>query len=102
MVTTDFIVMLIFSIVLGTSIICLLIFGVCAILIEHDKFFFGVMMACTLFTSILFAIAYRWTCEEYQRAIPQNQAEILRQKISDDEKEYQKFLIDHFELKESE
>jgi len=40
--------------------------------------------------------------KEYKRAIPENQVKILRQKIFDAEKEYQKYLIDHPELKEIE
>jgi hypothetical protein len=50
----------------------------------------------------LSGIVFYGASEEYNNAKPQNQVKILKQKISDAEKEYQKYLIDHPELKAKE
>ena len=69
---------------------------------EYDfSFFFG-MVCGFLFLSGVSALIFYEAYKEYQNAIPQNQVKILKQKISDAEKELQKYLIDHPELEAEE
>ena len=102
MITADFIFILFFAIVIGTGAVCILAYGIYSAVTEYDigffiGMFFGFLCLSTL-SGLVFYVAY----DEYQDAKPQNQVKILRQKIFDAEKEYQKYLIDHPELKEVE
>lgn len=100
MITADFIFMLFIAIVLGVFALCLLTYGTYQFFTEEDVGFCVGMFFVFLYFSALSGLAFYVAYEEYQEAIPQNQVKILRQKISDAEKELQKYLIDHPELKE--
>ena len=58
------------------------------------------MIVTFLCLSVLSGVLFNESYKKYKNAIPQNQIKILRQKISDAEKELQKYLLDHLELKE--
>lgn len=98
MITADFIIILFFAIIFGAVAICLLVYGIYTAVAEYNFIFFFGMVLSFLFLSSISVILLHGACEEYQNAIPQNQAKILKQKISDAEKELQKYLIDHPEL----
>lgn len=100
MITDEVVAILILAVVLLAFAIFLLVYGIYTALTDKDKFFFGAMFALFLFLSGLSVIVFNEAHKEYQNAIPQNQVKILRQKISDAEKELQKYLIDHPELEE--
>ena len=102
MITADFIFILFLAIVIGFCAICLLAYGIYTALAEYDMCFCVGMIVTFLCLSALSGFGFLASYEEYKNAIPQNQEKILRQKISDAEKELQKYLIDHPELKESE
>lgn len=98
MITADFIIILFFSIIFGAVAVCLLADGIYTAIAEYDfSFFFGMVFSFLVLSGISAIISYE-AYKEYQNAIPQNQAKILKQKISDAEKELQKYLIDHPEL----
>ena len=98
MITLDFIVILGFGIVLESTALFLLVYGIHDVVLTDDKDFCVTMVACFIFLSFLSGIMFVGAYKEYQNAIPQNQVKILKQKISDAEKELQKYLIDHPEL----
>ena len=87
---------------LGVGAICLLAYGIYSALTDDEMDFCVVMIVTFLCLSVLSGVGFNESYKEYQNAIPQNQVKILRQKISDAEKELQKYLIDHPELKEIE
>lgn len=80
----------------------LLVYGICAVITDKDLEFCIGMIVCFLLLSALSGFVSVEAYKEYQNAIPQNRVEILRQKISDAEKELQKYLIDHPNLKAKE
>jgi hypothetical protein len=102
MITADFIIILFLAIIFGVVAVYLLSYGIYKAIIEYNfSFFFGAVCGFLFLSSIsnfFFYEAYK----EYQNAIPQNQVKILKQKISDAEKELQKYLIDHPELEAEE
>jgi hypothetical protein len=102
MITLDFIAILGIGIVLESTALFLLVYGIHEVVLTDDKDFCVAMVACFIFLSFLSGIVFMGAYTEYQNAKPQNQVKILKQKISDAEKEYQKYLIDHPELKAKE
>ena len=101
MITADFIFILFVAIVIGAGAVCTLAYGIYSAVTEYDIGFFIGMFFGFLCFSVLSVVVFYVAYDEYQDAKPQNQVKILRQKISDAEKEYQKYLIDHPELKEA-
>jgi len=99
MITDTFLIALFATFIFGVFAVCLLIYGIYFALTEHDKVMFGAILFSFIASSGLFGIMLYEARMEYNDAIPENQVEILKQKISDAEKEYQKYLIDHPELK---
>lgn len=102
MITHDFIAILGFGIEIEAIAILLLIYGIYVAITDRDTAFCVGMIACFLFLSGLSGLMFRVAYIEYQEEIPQNQVKILRQKISDAEKELREYLIDHQELNENE
>ena len=102
MITLDFIVILGVGIVVESTALFLLVYGIHEAVLTYDKDFCVAMVACFIFLSFLSGIMFVGAYTEYQNAKPENQVKILKQKISDAEKEYQKYLIDHPELKAKE
>lgn len=100
MITGDVAALLLLAIVTGVGAIILLVFGICTFIIDKEVWFFIGLILCFLALSGLSGVVFFGTYQEYQDAIPQNQVKILKQKIIDAEKQYQKYLIDHPELKE--
>lgn len=100
MITGDVVALLILAFVPFAIAVFLLICGIIDIASYGDKYFCVTMVACFIFLSFLSVIMLVGAYDKYQEAIPQNQVKILRQKISDAEKELKKYLIDHPELKE--
>lgn len=102
MITADFIIILFFAIIFGAVAICILVYGIYIVIVECDiRFFSGLVFSFLVLSGISDIIFYN-AYKEYQNAIPQNQVKILKQKISDAEKELQKYLIDHPELEAEE
>ncbi len=98
MFTGDVVTLLILASVPLAGAVYLLVYGIYTAITDKDlKFCIG-MIVCFLFLSSLSVVVSVEAYKEYQNAIPQNQVKILKQKISDAEKEYQKYLIDHPEL----
>jgi hypothetical protein len=102
MFTGDVVVLLILAFVPLAGAVSLLVYGIYAAITDKDLEFCIGMIVCFLFLSFLSGIVFYGASEEYNNAKPQNQVKILKQKISDAEKEYQKYLIDHPELKAKE
>ena len=102
MITANFIVILFFAIIFGVIAIFLLGYGIYTVIAEYDIFIFVIMVCSFLFLSGISTIIFKEAYKEYKNAIPQNQVKILKQKISDAEKELQKYLIDHPELEAEE
>ena len=102
MITADFICLLFLAILLGMSAICLLAYGIYSALTDYEMDFCVAMIVTFLCLSVLSGVVFNESYKEYKNAIPQNQVKILRQKISNAEKELQKYLLDHPELNESE
>jgi cell division protein FtsL len=102
MITTDVICLLVLAFALGVGAICLLAYGIYSALTDYEMYFCFAMIVTFLCLSVLSGVMFNESHKEYKNAIPQNQIKILRQKISDAEKEYQKYLIDHPELKAKE
>jgi hypothetical protein len=102
MFTGDVVVLLILAFVPLAGAVSLLVYGIYAAITDKDLEFCIGMIVCFLFLSGLSGIMSVGAYKEYQNAIPQNQVKILRQKISDAEKELQKYLIDHPNLKAKE
>lgn len=100
MITGDVVALWFLAFVPFAIAIFLLICGIHEVVLTDDKDFCVAMVACFIFLSFLSGIMLVGSYYKYQEAIPQNQVKILRQKISDTEKELQKYLIDHPELKE--
>jgi hypothetical protein len=100
MITADFIVILFFAIFLGVAAIFALIYGIYTLAVDKDVFLFNGMVFSFLFLSFLSGIVSVGAYNEYQNAKPQNQVKILKQKIFDAEKVYQKYLIDHPEFED--
>jgi len=100
MITAEFVALLGLALTLGVGAICLLAYGIYSALTEHEMDFCVAMIVTFLCLSVLSGVMFNESYKEYMNAIPHNQIKILRQKISDAEKEYQKYLIDHPELKE--
>jgi hypothetical protein len=94
--------MLGFAIMLEACVIFLLIYGIYVAITDKEAAFCIGMIICFLFLSFHSGLVFYVAFKEYNDAKPQNQVKILKQKIFDAEKEYQKYLIDHPELKESE
>lgn len=94
-----FVLMIGFAIVLAVFAIFLLVYGIYTAIVEKDiGSCFGMTVCFLAFTSIS-SLMFLGAYSEYQDIKPQNQVKILKQKISDAEKAYQKYLIDHPELK---
>lgn len=102
MITANLIALSVLGIVFGLFAMFLLVCGIYDAIKDKDMFFCIEMAVCFLFASCMSAFILHGTYKEYQDAIPQNQVKILKQKISDAEKELQKYLMDHPELKEVE
>ena len=102
MITPDFIALLGLGIVIEASAIFLLIYGIYSAIADKDMCFCIGMVVSFLCLSALSGLISVEAYNNYQNAIPQNRVKILKQKISDAEKELQKYLIDHPELKEIE
>ena len=102
MITADFIWLLLITIVIGLCAIGLLAYGIYIALTESEMSFCVGMIVSFLCLSAMSGFIFMASYNKYQDAIPQNHVNILRQKISDAEKELQKYLIDHPELKEIE
>lgn len=100
MITGDVVALWFLAFVPFAIAIFLLICGIYGAASVGDKYFCVSMVACFIFLSFFSVIMLVGSYYKYQEAIPQNQVKILRQKISDAEKELQKYLIDHPELKE--
>lgn len=100
MITADFIVILFFAIFLGMAAIFGLIYGIYTLVADKDVALFNGLVFGFLFLSSLSTIVFVGAYREYQNAKPQNQVKILKQKIFDAEKEYQKYLIDHPEFED--
>lgn len=98
MFTGDVVTLLILASVLLAGAVYLLVYGIYTAITDKDLEFCVAMVACFIFLSFLSGIMFVGAYKEYQNAIPQNQVKILKQKISDAEKELQKYLIDHPEL----
>ena len=98
MFTGDVIVLLILAFVPLAVAVFLFVYGIYDVTITNDKDFCIVMIVCFLFLSALSGGVFVGAYKEYNNAIPQNQVKILKQKISDAEKDLQKYLIDHPEL----
>jgi hypothetical protein len=102
MFTGDVVILLILASVPLAVAVSLLVYGIYAAITDKDLEFCIGMIVCFLFLSGLSGLVSVGAYKEYQNAIPQNQVKILRQKISDAEKELQKYLIDHPNLKAKE
>ena len=102
MFTGDVVALLILASVTLAVAVFLLIYGIYVAITEKDAVFCGGMVFVFLLLSSLSASVYIGAYKEYQNAIPQNQVKILKQKISDAEKELQKYLIDNPNLKAEE
>lgn len=100
MFTGDVVVLLILASVPLAVAVSLLVYGIYCAITDGDLEFCIGMIVCFIFLSFFSVIMLVGSYYKYQEAIPQNQVKILRQKISDAEKELQKYLIDHPELKE--
>lgn len=98
MFTGNVAVLLILAFVLLAVAVSLLVYGIYSAITDRDAVFCGGMVFVFLLLSSLSAFVYIGAYKEYQNAKPQNHVKILRQKISDAEKELQKYLIDHPEL----
>lgn len=98
MFTGDVIVLLILAFVPLAVAVSLLVYGIYSAITDRDLEFCIVMIICFLFLSGLSGLVFVVSYKEYQYAKPENQVKILRQKISDAEKDLQKYLIDHPEL----
>ena len=98
MFTGDVVVLLILASVPLAVAVALLVYGIYSATTDRDLEFCIVMIVCFLFLSGLSGLVFREAYKEYQNAKPQNHVKILKQKISDAEKELQKYLIDHPEL----
>ena len=98
MFTGNVVILLILASVPLAVAVSLLVYGIYSAITDRDLEFCIGMIVCFLFLSGLSGFVFVGTYKEYQNAKPENQVKILRQKISDAEKEYQKYLIDHPEL----
>lgn len=98
MFTGDVVVLLILASEPLAVAITLLAYGIYSAITDKDLGFCIGMIVCFLCLSSLSGFVFREAYKEYQNAKPENQVKILKQKISDAEKEYQKYLIDHPEL----
>lgn len=101
MFTGNVAVLLILAFVPLAVAVSLLIYGIYVAITEKDAVFCGGMVFVFLLLSSLSAFVYNGAYKEYQNAKPQNHVKILRQKISDAEKELQKFCIDYPEFREA-
>lgn len=100
MITNDFVALLILAFVPLAIAIFVLALGIYSAITDKVWFFCIEMIFFFVLFSFLSGFIFHGAYEEYQNAIPQNQVKILKQKVSDAEKELQKYLIDHPELKE--
>lgn len=94
------IALLLIAIIIGVAAISVLVYTIHAVLIDEDIDLCVGMAVSFVFLSSLSAVGFVLAYKEYQDANPQNQIKILRQKVSDAEKDLQKYLIDHPELEE--
>lgn len=102
MFTGDVVVLLILAFVPLAVAVFLLVYGIYSAITDKDLEFCIGMIVSFLFLSSLSGFVFVGAYTEYQNAIPQNQVKILKQKISDAEKELQKYLIDNPNLKTEE
>lgn len=98
MFTGDVVTLLILASVPLAVAVSLLVYGIYSAITDRDLEFCIGMIVCFLFLSGLSGAVFVGAYKEYNNAKPQNQVKILKQKISDAEKELQKYLIDHPEL----
>lgn len=101
MFTGDVVTLLILASVPLAVAVSLLVYGIYSAITDRDLEFCIGMIVCFLFLSALSGVMSVEAYKEYQNAIPQNQVKILKQKISDAEKELQKFCIDYPEFREA-
>lgn len=102
MFTGNVVTLLILASVPLAGAVSLLVYGIYSAITDKDLIICIVMIVCFLLLSALSGFMSVDAYKEYQNAIPQNQVKILRQKISDAEKELQKYLIDNPNLKTEE
>lgn len=104
MITCEVIALSLLVIVSGVGAIIILILGLYTIFTELDidKDMYITMIFTFLFACAVCGLVLPIIYKEYRDTIPENQVKILRQKITDAEKEYQEYLINHPELKENE
>lgn len=102
MFTGDVVTLLILASVPLVVAVSLLVYGIYSAITYRDLEFCIGMIVCFLFLSGLSGFVFVGTYKEYQNAKPENQVKILKQKISDAEKELQKYLIDNPNLKTEE
>lgn len=102
MFTGDVVVLLILASVPLAVAVSLLVYGIYSAITDKDLEFCIVMIVCFLFLSALSGFVSVEAYKEYNNAKPQNRMKILKQKISDAEKELQKYLIDNPNLKTEE
>lgn len=101
MFTGNVVTLLILASVPLAVAVFLLVYGIYSAITDKDLDFCIVMIVCFLFLSAWSGFMSVEAYKEYQNAIPQNQVKILKQKISDAEKELQKFCIDYPEFREA-
>lgn len=102
MFTDDVVTLLILASVPLAGAVYLLVYGIYIALTDHDMGLCAITIVGFLCLSTLSGVGFNEAHKEYKNAIPENQIKILKQKISDAEKEYQKYLIDHPNLKAKE
>lgn len=102
MFTGDVVTLLILASALLAVAATLLAYGIYSAITDRDLEFCIGMIVCFLFLSGLSGAVLVGAYKEYNNAKPQNQVKILKQKISDAEKELQKYLIDNPNLKTEE
>lgn len=102
MFTGDVVVLLILAFVPLAVAVSLLVYGIYSAITDKDLEFCIGMIVCFLFLSGLSGTVFVGAYKEYQNAKPQNQVKILKQKISDAEKDLQRFYIDYPQFKEQE
>lgn len=101
MFTGDVFVLVILASVLLAVAVFLLVYGIYSAITDRDLKFCIVMIVCFLYLSGLSGVVFVGAEKEYNNAKTQNQVKILKQKISDAEKELQKFCIDYPEFREA-
>lgn len=102
MFTGDVVVLLILAFVPLAVAVSLLVYGIYSAITYRDLEFCIGMIVSFFCLSGLSGAVFVGAYKEYQNAKPQNQVKILKQKISDAEKDLQRFYIDYPQFKEQE